>query len=265
MTRVGRSGSPRDLGLWSLASLVAVWLVAPALIVVPMSFTGVPTFQFPPPTWSTTWYERFFRESEWYGSLLTSLEVAAMVTVLATALGTAAALGLMRTTVRGKRVIGVFMLAPMIVPVVIAAIGIYGVFLRWHISGSLLGFVLAHTALALPFVVVAVSASLTTFDPQLERAAASLGASPAATFVRITLPNIRAGVLVGALFAFITSFDELVVALFMVSPTVRTLPVQMYASVTREIDPTIAASSTMIVILTTTLLLIVLFQRPRAK
>jgi putative spermidine/putrescine transport system permease protein len=261
---VSRSRRFRYPGLWAFAALVGLWMVAPALIVLPMSFTGVQTFQFPPPSWSTRWYSAFFTDPAWYRSLLTSLEVALLVTVLATVLGTAAALGLSRGRFPGKLVVRAFILSPIIVPVVVVAIGVYAVFLSWNLSGSVLGLVLAHTSLAVPFVVVTVSASLATFDRSLERAAASLGANPLVTFLRVTLPNIRAGVLVGALFAFITSFDELVEALFLVSPLVRTLPVQMYASVTREVDPTLAASSTMILLFTTALLMLALVKRPDA-
>jgi putative spermidine/putrescine transport system permease protein len=140
--------------------------------------------------------------------------------------------------------------APMIVPTVILGIGVFQVFGGWHITGSLLGLVLAHTALALPFVVVTVGASLQTVDPVLERAAANLGAGPVATFARITLPLILPGVLTGALFAFVTSLDEVVVAIFLTSPTVTTLPVQIFATLQNFLDPTVAAISTMLLAVT---------------
>ncbi len=133
-------------------------------------------------------------------------------------------------------------------------IAVFAAYLEWQLSGTVRGFVLAHTALAIPFVIITVSSSLRTFDRRLELAAANLGANPWTTFRSVTLPLILPGVLSGALFAFITSFDEVVVALFLQSPDVRTLPVQMFTSVTREVDPTIAAASTMILVLTTTLL-----------
>lgn len=253
------------VGRWSLVAVcavVGVLLVAPMLVVIPMSFTGQRSFKFLPSTWSTKWYENFFTDPDWYDSLLVSLRVALVVTVFATVLGTAAALGLDRSRFPGKTTLNAFVLSPMIVPVVVTGIAIYAVFLPRQLTGTTLGFVLAHCALAAPFAVVTVSASLRTFDRQLELAAASLGATPLASFFKVTLPLIRPGVLTGALFAFIVSFDELVVSLFLVTPEMRTLPVQMYSSVTREIDPTIAAASAMIMIFTTALLLLAFVLRP---
>jgi putative spermidine/putrescine transport system permease protein len=235
-------------------ALVGVWLLAPMLVVIPMGFTNQRSLSFPPKGWSLEWYRNFFSEPQWYDALLTSLQIAVVVTIVATLLGTAAAFALTRGRFPGKAVVNALLLAPLVVPVVIVAIGIFAAFLRWRLSGTMRGFVLAHTALAIPFVIITVSSSLRTFDRRLELAAQNLGANPLATFRQVTLPMILPGVLSGALFAFITSFDEVVVALFVQSPEVRTLPVQMFTSVTREVDPTIAAASTMILALTTALL-----------
>jgi len=154
----------------------------------------------------------------------------------------------------------------MVVPQIVAAIGVYAVFLQWRLSGTVAGFVLAHTAIALPFVVVAVSAALRGHDRRLERAAASLGAGPWTTFRRITLPIILPGVLSGAVFAFVTSLDEVVVALYLQSPTLHTLPVQMFSSVTVETDPTIASASSLVLVVTTALILLPqLLRRERAR
>jgi putative spermidine/putrescine transport system permease protein len=247
--------------LIAAAVLIGVWLLAPMLVVIPMSLTDRRSLGFPPSGWSLQWYERFFTEEQWHGALLTSVQIALLVTVLATVLGTAAAFALVRGRFPGKGAVNALLLAPLVVPVVIVAIAVFGVYLRWQPSGTVLGFVMAHTALALPFVIITVSASLRGFDRRLELAAANLGASPATTFRKVTLPLILPGVLSGALFAFITSFDEVVVALFLQSPDVRTLPVQMFTSVTREVDPTIAAASTMILVLTTALLVLFAFTR----
>jgi putative spermidine/putrescine transport system permease protein len=244
-----------------VAVLIGVWLLAPMLVVIPMSLTDRQSLSFPPSGWSLEWYERFFTEEQWHGALLSSLQIALLVTVLATVLGTAAAFALVRGRFPGKAAVNALLLAPLVVPVVIVAIAVFGVYLRWRLSGTVRGFVMAHTALALPFVIITVSASLRGFDRRLELAAANLGASPWATFRKVTLPLILPGVLSGALFAFITSFDEVVVALFLQSPDVRTLPVQMFTSVTREVDPTIAAASTMILVLTTALLVLFAFTR----
>ena len=240
--------------LVATAVLIGAWLLAPMLVVIPMSLTDRRSLSFPPSGWSLQWYERFFTEEQWYGALLNSLQIAVLVTVLATVLGTAASFALIRGRFPGKPVVHALLLAPLVVPVVIVAIAVFAIYLRWRISGTVRGFVLAHTALAVPFVIITVTASLRGFDRRLEMAAASLGANAWTTFRKVTLPLILPGVMSGALFAFITSFDEVVVALFLQSPDIRTLPVQMFTSVTREVDPTIAAASTMILVLTTALL-----------
>jgi len=244
---------PKKL-LVAVCMMIGVWLLAPMLVVVPMSFTDRRSLSFPPEGWSLQWYRNFFSEPQWYEALLTSLEIAVLVTVVATFLGTAAAFALVRGHFPAKAAVNALLLAPLVVPVVIVAIAVFAAYLRWQLSGTVRGFVLAHTALAIPFVIITVTASLRTFDRRLELAAQNLGANPLTTFRRVTLPLILPGVLSGALFAFITSFDEVVVALFIQSPDVRTLPVQMFTSVTREVDPTIAAASTMILVLTTALL-----------
>lgn len=249
-------GKERRPFLALYCTLVALLLVAPTLVVVPVAFTSTQTFQFPPPGFSTQWFEELFADPAWTDALMLSLRVAGAVVVLATVLGTAAALALTRGTGRWKLLVNGFVLAPMIVPGVIAAIAIYYVFLRWHLSSTYVGFVLAHTIVALPFVVVPVSTSLRGFDRGLERAAASLGASPVATFVHVTVPQILPGVLTGALFAFLISFDEAIISLFLSGPFARTLPVQLFQSVTSYITPTIAAASTVIIGVTTSLLLI---------
>lgn len=254
---------PARVALVALCVLIGAWLVAPTLIVIPMSFNEAESFAFPPEGFTTEWYSNFFSDPQWYEALITSLEVAVLVTVISVVLGTAAAFALVRGRFPGKAAVTALILAPMIVPVVIVGVGVFAIYLEWHVSGKVLGFVLAHTVLAIPFVVITVSASVRTFDRRLELAAANLGAGPVTTFRMVTLPLIRPGVLAGALFAFITSFDEVVVALFIQSPSVRTLPVQMFTSVTRDVDPTLAAASTMIITLTTSLILMSLFFRER--
>jgi putative spermidine/putrescine transport system permease protein len=238
-------------------ALVVIWLVVPVLVVVPLSFTGEQSFVFPPPSWSTRWYTNLFEDDAWRESLFTSLRIAVYVVVCACVVGTAAALSLDRVRFRFKGVLQGLLLAPMIIPIVIVAVGIYSVFLPRSLTGTDLGFVLAHTMLALPFVIVSVSISLAGFDRRLEDAAASLGASPLVTFLRVTLPNILPGVAAGAIFAFITSFDELVVALFLSSPVKRTLPIEMYTTL-ETIDPTIAAASTVLLAATTAVTLLAL-------
>ena len=181
--------------------------------------------------------------------------------IVAVILGTLAAFGLVRGRFPGKGLVNALVLAPMIAPGIVVAVAVFGVFLGWRLAGTWIGFLLAHAMLAVPFVVVSVSTSLSSFDRTLERAAASLGASAVTTFRRVTLPLIIPGVASGALFAFVTSFDEVVIALYLKSPTLYTLPTKMYTSVTSEVDPTIAAASTVILVVTTTLILLPTFLR----
>jgi putative spermidine/putrescine transport system permease protein len=233
--------------------LVAIWLVAPSLIVIPLSFTDRPSFVFPPTGWSTQWYVNFFTDPSWLWSLEASIRVGLLVAVVATVCGTAAAVAFSRTRFFGDQGLRALLLSPMIVPVIVVSIGIYAIYLRLNLLGTTLGFVVAHSVLALPFVIIPVSASLQGFDRRLEDAAAICGASKWTTFRTITLPQVAPGVLSGALFAFATSFDEVVLSLFIQSPYLQTLPVRMYSSITRDTDPTIAAAATVILALTTAL------------
>ncbi|WP_193045526.1 ABC transporter permease [Mycolicibacterium baixiangningiae] len=234
-------------------AVVAVWLVAPSLIVIPLSFTDRPSFNFPPTGWSTQWYANFFTDPSWLWSLEASLRVGVLVAIVATVCGTAAAVAFSRTRFFGDQGVRALLLSPMIVPVIVVAIGIYAIYLRLNLLGTTTGFVVAHSVLALPFVIIPVSASLQGFDRRLEDAAAICGANRWTTFRTVTLPQVAPGVLSGALFAFATSFDEVVLSLFIQSPYLQTLPVRMYASVTRDTDPTIAAAATVILALTTAL------------
>lgn len=241
--------------LIAIGVVVGAWLIAPVLIVIPLSFTGRDSFQFPPESWSLDYYVNFFTDRRWREALIASLILAVVVAAVSTVLGTLAAFGLNRARFRGKGLVNGLVLAPLVAPGIVVAVAVFAVFLSWRLTGSFIGFVLAHSMLAIPFVVVTVTTSLQSYDRILERAAASLGAGRITTFFRVTLPNILPGVLTGALFAFVTSFDEVVVALYLQSPTFRTLPVKMYSSVSSETDPTIAAASTVILVITTILIL----------
>jgi len=240
------------LGLACL--LVALWLVAPTLVIVPMSFNEKKSLAFPPTGFSLQWYENFFSNPAWFGSFTTSLKIALIVAILATVLGTAAAIGIEKMKNRTAGVIRAILITPMIVPGVVLAIGIYAVYLDQHLVGTYAGYVLAHTMLAIPFVLIAVGANLSVFDERLEIAAASLGASRLTTFRTINLPLIAPGILSGMLFAFVTSFDEIIVSLFITSPQLKTLPVQIFSSMTRDADPTITAVGTLIFFATTTVI-----------
>lgn len=235
-------------------TLVAMWLVAPTLVVIPLAFTGQQSLIFPPRNWSLRWFSNFFADPTWVGSLLNSLQIAAMTAVVATVIGTLAALGLSRSRFRGRTVAGSLVISPMLVPAVVFGVGVYAVFLELQLIGTFLGFIAAHTVLALPFVVVPVMSALAGFDRTLERAASVCGAKGLQVYLKVTFPCIAPGVLSGFMFAFVFSFDEIVVSMFISSPYLQTLPVKMYSSVLRDVDPTIAAAATLIIFITSTLI-----------
>ncbi|NKX53100.1 ABC transporter permease [Arthrobacter mobilis] len=252
--------------LWVYAGLVAFVLIAPTAVVIPLSFTDKASLNFPPAGWSLRWYENFFQDPAWMSAFGNSVLVAVVVAALATAVGTAASVGLQKwTRRRAAKSLQALLLAPIVVPAIILAIGVYAIFLQAQMLGTFAGFVLAHTVLAVPFVVVSVTAALAGFDQRLATAAASLGANRWTTFLKVTLPGILPGVVSGALFAFVTSFDEVVLSIFIKSPYLETLPVKMYASVTRDTDPTIAAAATMIMLLTTVIIAVGLLSMRRRK
>ena len=249
----------------ALVTAVLLFMALPILIIVILSFSSATYLTFPPPAFGVRWYREYLGSGEWLAATGLSLSVAASVVVLATVLGTLAALGLARLPPVLRNIAAALILSPMIVPVIVVAIGIYYAYSRYGLVGTPVGLVLAHTCLAVPFVVTSVSASLAGFDRRLEQAALSLGATPWGTFRQVTLPLIRPGVLVGALFAFITSFDELIVALFLSGSGAVTLPRRMWDDLRFEIDPTIAAVSTLTIVLTASLLAVVHLARQRSR
>ncbi|MDQ7910444.1 ABC transporter permease subunit [Phytohabitans sp. ZYX-F-186] len=230
-------------------TVVAILLAAPTLVVIPMSFSSAQTFRFPPDGWSLRWYRELFTSPEWIAAILNSLQVGIFTALFATVLGTTAAFGLTRLRPRARGALNGFLLSPMIVPHILVALVVFSAFLRLGLNGTLIGIILAHTALAVPFVVIAVTARLQGMDRRLSSVAASLGASPVSVFRRVTLPLVMPGILSGAVLAFVTSLDEVVIALFLQAPGAITLPVQMFNSVTVQIDPTISAASSLMVVL----------------
>jgi len=226
---------------------VLLFLVAPILIIVPLSFSSGSFFYYPLPGFSLRWYQDFFSSTFWLPSVWNSLIVGTAATLLATLLGTIAALGLWRARFPGQALVLAVLISPMVVPVIIIAVGVYFAFAPFGLNDGYAGLVLAHTTLAVPFVVVTVLATLAGFDRNLLRAAASLGAPPLTTFRRVTLPLILPGVASGAVFAFAASFDEVVVALLIAGPGQRTLPRQMFAGINDNISLTITAAATMLI------------------
>ena len=233
---------------------VLVFLVAPIIAIVPLSFNAEPFFTYPMPGFSLQWYREFMASAVWQLALRNSIIVALSATLLSSVLGTLAALGLSRRDCPWRAGIMAVLISPMIIPVVVSAVGIYYCFARVGLLNTLTGLVIAHTALGAPFVVITVMATLSSFDHNLMRAAASLGARPVTAFFRVMLPVIAPGVASGALFAFITSFDEVVVALFITGSEQRTLPRQMWSGVRESLSPTITAVATLLIVASIALL-----------
>ncbi|MEA2781218.1 MAG: putative spermidine/putrescine transport system permease protein [Rhodospirillaceae bacterium] len=238
----------------ALTALVLLFLISPILAIVPLSFNAEPYFSYPMPGLSLQWYRDFFGNARWTGAVILSLKLAVTVTILSTILGTMAALGLSRKDLPFRPVILGILILPMIVPVIITAVAAFIFYGYFGLIGTFSGLVLAHTVLATPFVVITVTSTLASFDWSLNRAAAGLGASPFYAFWKVILPLNLPGVISGALFAFVTSFDEVVVALFLSSPEQRTLPKQMFSGIREMISPTITAAATVQIVLSTLLL-----------
>ena len=260
----GRSGEPFRLtsrgrtagGFFAVAMglAVALFLIAPILVVFPMSLGSSPFLAFPPSDLSLRWYVSFFANSKWVGALIRSLQVAAVTVVGAVLLGTAAAIGLDRIGPRWRRLLETVFVLPMIVPVIILAVGLYYLFAPVGLVASIWGLAIGHTVLAAPYVFITVRAALKGFDPNLELAALGLGAPWRTMARRILVPVILPGILAGAVFAFITSFDDVILALFLTNIRTRTLPKLMYEGVAHEIDPTIIAAAGLIILVTVVLL-----------
>lgn len=236
--------------------LAAIYMIAPLFIVIAISFSSAPFLTFPPPGFSLRWYENMFGNPVWARTLITSVKILVPTAILATVLGTAAAYSLARAKFPGAIFVQGLIMAPLVVPVIITAAGIYGVFRAWGLSGTLGGLILAHTILTIPYVFATVSAALSVIDPRLEDAAATLGAPPWARFRRITLPLVMPAVLSGLLFAMVISFDELIVSLFISTAAVRPVTVQMWSNIRGDVDPTIASVATVLFIFSLAVLLL---------
>jgi putative spermidine/putrescine transport system permease protein len=239
-----------------VAALVLAFLTAPMLAAILLSFSPAEVLRFPPTGFSTRWYADFFTSDRWVLATRNSLVVAAATTLVATPLGTAAAVGLHLGRFAGREVILALLTLPMVTPFIVTAAALFFAFSAIGLAGTLPGLVLGHTVVAVPFVVISVLASLAAFDDLLLRAAASLGATPGKAFRRVMLPRIWPGVAAGAVFAFATSLDEFVITLFLAGPGQFTLPRQMYANVREYMTPTILAASAILLLASLVLLLL---------
>ncbi len=269
----------------AFCTLVLFFLVSPLIVVIPLSFNAAPFLHFTPEMlaldpkgYSTLWYKSLFGmcdaeeaslwtscTDKWKVGTINSFIIASVSTALATTLGTLAALGVSRAHVPFRRTIMALMISPLIVPFVITASGTFFFFAKINLVATMPGIVLAHTILGLPFVVITVTSTLVGFDRNLMKAAANLGGTPLYNFFKIQMPLIAPGVISGALFAFITSFDEIVIILFIGGPDQQTLPLQMWSGLREEISPTILAAATILVLLSTALLTILELLRRRSE
>lgn len=252
---VGLGGKITHYALLAFCVAALVFLMAPVLVVVPLAFNADPYFTYPIHHWSFKWFHEFFTDEVWQIAVKNSFMIATAATLISTTLGTLASVGLTHRNLPGRALITAILVSPMIVPIVIVAVGAYFFYSTLGIANSLSGIILAHAVLGTPFVVITVCATLAGFDQALFRAARSLGASPWTAFRRITLPIIWPGVFSGALFAFATSFDEVVVVLFLGSVEQRTIPRQMWTGLREQLSPTILAAAVVLIIISVGMLL----------
>ena len=245
--------------------LVLVFLIAPILAILPLSVNDSQFLTYPLRGFTTHWYEAVFASEKWRLAVQNSFLIGIPATLLATVLGTPAAIGLSLADFRGKAFVTALMLSPLVVPIVIVAVGLYFFFAPLGLTQTYTGLIIAHAALGAPFVVVTVGAALASFDRDLARAAAGLGAPPHVVFWRFMLPLLRPGVLSGALFAFAVSFDEVVTVLLLGAPHQRTIPREMFSGLRDSFNPTIAAVATMLTLLAVFLLLVVEWLRARSE
>ena len=244
---------------YGFGGLIVLFLVIPSLIVIPISFSDSPLLKFPPKGFSWRWYAAFIESSEWTSSLWLSIKVGVGTMIISTVFGVSAALGIVRGNFPGKNLLHAFLLSPMIVPHVITALAMYYFYSSLQMVGSGWALLFSHTCIATPIVIVIVSATLHDFDRSLEQAAQILGADPLQTFRKITFPIIRPGIISGALFSFIISFDEVVIAAFIGGYRSATLPKRMFDNVRDEMDPTVAAISTILILISILLLIVMAF------
>jgi putative spermidine/putrescine transport system permease protein len=245
-------------------AVIFLFLVAPILAIVPLSFNSGSFFSYPMEGFSLRWYAQAFGSHDWQLAFANSIGIGAVATLIATCLGTLAALGLSRSVFPFRAIIMPMLISPMIIPIVVVAAGFYLIFAPLGLVNSYLGVILAHAALGTPFVVITVTASLLSFDRSLLRAASGLGARPWTTFRRVTLPLIAPAVATGSVFAFATSFDEVIVILFIGGPDQRTVPRQMWSGIRDQINPSILAVATVLIVFATLLFTAMNWLRGRA-
>jgi ABC-type spermidine/putrescine transport system permease subunit II len=236
--------------LWTFAALVVVFLLTPIVVIFIVSFNDTTLFSFPPTSWSLRWYYALWTSRSWREAAALSLWIALAVTVASLVIGVPAAYALARSASRSKRFVEFFLVSPMVVPVVVLAIGLYVLFAPFRLVGTPIAIFLGHLLLALPVVVVIAGAAVRKVHPSIELAARSCGASFLAAFWHVVLPSIRPAILSSGAFAFLTSFDEVVLVLFLGGPRTNTLPKRIWEAVRFELDPSLTAVASLLTIVT---------------
>lgn len=266
MTHSARTATERAAAVLLRIAAVAVFifLIAPILAILPLSVNDSEFLTYPMRGFTTRWYEGVFHSEKWRLAVTNSFLIGIPATLIATVLGTLAAIGLSMADFPGKGLLTALLLSPLVVPIVIVAVGLYFFFAPLGLTQTYTGLIMAHAALGSPFVVVTVGAALASFDRDLARAAAGLGAPPITVFRRIMLPLVQPGVVSGSLFAFAVSFDEVVTVLLLGAPHQRTIPREMFSGLRESFNPTIAAVATMLTILAVFLLLVIEWLRARS-
>jgi putative spermidine/putrescine transport system permease protein len=253
------------LWLYVVAGVIMFLLVIPTFIVMPMSFSDSQYLEFPPEVWSSRWYSVYFESSKWMRATVTSFQVGILTMLVATPMGVMAAYALFVSGHRAAKALFAFLITPMIVPVILIAIGTFYVFGRVGLNNTIFGLVLAHAVLAAPLVMIVITSALRNYDLNQERVARSLGATRVKAFFVITIPQIKFSIVTSALLAFLTSFDEVIIAIFVSGGSNATLTKHMFAALRDFIDPTIAAISTIMILVSTTLLLATQFIGSKQK
>ena len=252
------------LWLYIISFVVLFLLIVPSLVVIPMSFSDSQYLEFPPKNWSLRWYENYFSSgqvgmgfNDWIGATWTSVKVAVLTIFVATPIGTMAAYGLINSGTKVRTILFPIMISPMMIPVILVAIGLFYFYVQFKMVNSILGLVLGHSLVAMPLVLIIVLSALKNYDMNQEKVARSLGASRLRAFFEITLPQIKFSIISASLISFLTSFDEVIISLFVAGGDNSTITRAMFLALRDQIDPTIAAISTILIIISTGLLILV--------
>jgi putative spermidine/putrescine transport system permease protein len=243
----GEKSPIKSIIYYTYCGLVLVFMIMPNFVVFPISFSSATYLEFPPKQWSTRWYVDYFSRAEWIDATIHSFEIGICVTIIAVILGSLAAYGLVRGRFPGKKFINAVIISPMVAPILVTAVSVFILYTKLGLNGTMVGFIIAHTIVAIPFVVIVMTASLRGVDIALEQAAMNLGANRFTTLRRVVFPMALPGMISSGLFAFLISFDELIIAIFIASPRMSTLPKILWEGIRTEINPTIASVSTLLI------------------